>query len=374
MADGIDDYFSGIKNATGEAAKFRDETKSKLEGFRGEIAKPINSVKDNIKGVAAKIKAAESKVRGTINEYKDEVIENLDSIVTKLSGGLLDYEQVAKYVKVGKHGVEFDSQGFATQVGDKIGLDLSTPTSLVYQMTRMANTEFQDVTNGVFGNLVDTDGKNIRITKSWKDQLGSGLLSSIAKATGSSRAMDLSIDLAYRNSLLKMSAMYGMSDSYEKQLNAYLSKEAGKLALINAVQYMINNGDIISIDAVLNLIDKEQYGWINAKYPDMIPTIFANFQIDSNMVVADYPALKAKLMRVLNSVIDDTWYYRETQFGKAINLAIVNQISDDMKKILMSDPTYPEVTLMIACAGVFSDEPAFEVFKRHFPRVPIIIQ
>lgn len=361
-------------NIPSEATAFKNNVSQGLSKYQADAVKAINPVVNNLKAGVATIKSTQSKITGQITAYKSEVIESLNSITSKLTGGLLDFKDASKYIKVGPHGVSFDKQGMVGAIGNKIGYDLSSQTAFMSQLTNMANSEFNELSGGYFGNMVTTDGNGFRITKNWRDQLGNGLLSALSRTTGiSSSLIDYTVTTSYNNSLLNISAQYGMSDSYSTIMDNYTDKVDAKTALINAVQYMIANGDVVSIAKVLTLIDATQYAIVNAQYPNLVSTIMANFALDNGVTSDGYPGIKASVMTIFNDIAGANWYLTSTAFGQAYDLGAVTTVSSDMKKVLLSDDTYPELIPVICCEGIFTNVNAITKFQQDFPSVPILV-
>lgn len=371
MAGELDSIFKGV-NVKKDVDAFRSTTSQNLAKYKGEVVKAISPVQNKLKEGVAFVKSTESKISGIITGYRDEVIENLDSIVGSLTGGLFDFTDAKKYLKFGPNGVAFDTQGLVGEIGGKIGLDLSTNTSLMYQLTDMANSEFSDLTGGYFGNMVSTDGNGFRITQNWRDQLGSGFIDILGRTAGISGLIDSTFSTSYYNSLMKMSASYGMSDSYKSIMDQYKDQADAQIALINSIPNMMQNGDLVSMNKVLDLVKADGYPVINAKYPNLLDTLFSNFSLDPGVVSGQYPGIKAMFLRVCTSIFGTNWYYQNTQLGRAYNLSLISNVSDDMKKVIMSDETAPELIPLICAAGMFNEQTAIDSFKSYFSDVPIL--
>ena len=371
MAGGVGDALSGIGD---KLSSFKNATTETLNKYRGEAVQAISPVQNKLKEGVASLKAGEAKVSGIISGYKDEVISGLDSIVGALSGGLLDFKDASQYFSVGPNGVSFNKDQLVSSLGNKIGIDLSSKDALMYQLSDMANSEFNDLTGGYFGNMVTNDGNGFRITKNWRDQMGSGFLTLLGRTTGINTLTDYTFNASYYNSLMKMSAQYGMSDAYEKIMDKYNSPEDAEAALLNAIPQMMQNGDLVSMNKVLDLVSAKGKATINAKYPGLASNLFQSFVLDNDTSPGEYPAIKAMFLRVVISIFGDSWYKSPTMFGMVLNMGLISSVSEDMKKVLISDNTAPELVVLMACVGVFSDQPAIEVFKGHFPDVPILTE
>jgi len=362
-------------NPANNISDFSKNVTQGLKKYSGDAVKAIDPVKNKLKDGVALFKSTESQVTGTITAYKSSVVEKLNSIVNSLTGGLIDTKDLSRYIKIGANGVSLDKAGITAALGAKIGFDLSSNAALMNQITNTMNQEFGDLTGGYFGNMVTSDNGSFRITKNWRDQFGNGFLNALQRTTGISTSLfDNTIATAYNNSMLYTAADYGMSDSYAQIVNAYTDKEDAKTALINAVSYMLRNGDLVSIAKVLELIDPYQYAVLNAKYPQLISQIFGNFTLDPNTTIDQYPAIKQQLMDVCGKVVGTTWYLRNNAFGQTYDMGMLGSISTDIKKVMLCNETYPELIPLICTSGMFASMNAISAFQQNFPNVPMLDQ
>jgi len=368
-AGGIGDALSGIGD---KLSSFKNSTVETLDKYRGDAVKAISPVQNKLKEGVATLKAGEAKVSGTISAYKDEVISGLDSIVGSLTGGALDFKDAAQYFSVGKNGVSFNKDMLVQSIGNKIGFDISSKDALMYQLSDMANSEFNNLTGGYFGNMVDSTGGGFRITKNWRDQMGGGILSLLGRTTGLNTLTDYTFNTSYYNSLMKMTAQYGMSDSYQSIMDKYNNPEDAEAALLNAIPQMMQNGDLVSMNKVLDLVSAKSHAMINAKYPGLANNLFQNFVLDNGTSPGQYPAIKAMFLRVVTTIFGDNWYKTNSMFGQVLNMGLISSVSEDMKQVLISDDTAPELVVLMACTGMFNEQSAVDTFKNSFPDVPII--
>jgi len=374
MAFDSTSIFDNLNPANNISDFSKDVTKG-LKKYSGDAVKAIDPVKNKLKDGIALFKSTESEVVGNITAYKSSVVEKLNSIVKSLTGGLIDTKDLARYYKVGKDGLSVDVNGLKSALGSKIGIDLTSNAALMNQLTNGVNQQFGELTGGYFGNMVTAEGGSFRITKNWRDQFGNGFLNALQRTTGISTSLfDNTIATAYNNSMLYMSAEYGMSDSYAGLVDAYVYKEDAKTALINAVSYMLRNGDLVSITKVLELIDPYQYAVLNAKYPQLINQIFGNFTLDPNTTVDQYPAIKQQLMDVCGKVVGATWYLRNNAFGQTYDMGMLGTISTDIKKVMLCNETYPELIPLICTSGMFTSTNAISAFQQSFSNVPMLDQ
>jgi len=122
----------------------------------------------------------------------------------------------------------------------------------------------------------------------------------------------------------------------------------------------------------LDLVSAKSHAMINAKYPGLANNLFQNFVLDNGTSPGQYPAIKAMFLRVVTTIFGDNWYKTNSMFGQVLNMGLISSVSEDMKQVLISDDTAPELVVLMACTGMFNEQSAVDTFKNSFPDVPII--
>lgn len=349
---------------------FKKNTSNAMNTVKSSILTPVNAVTEKVNDGIALIKSTDSKLQSVISEYRSAAVEQLDGIIGALSGGMLNTSDLTKMVKIGPDGVTFSPDDLVRDVGNKIGLDIGGDgNGFMRQIAGGINNQFNSITSGYFGDLVSTDGKTFKISKNWRGQGGAAMLDMLRRYGGIDDLIDVSVTNSFYNTLLYNSAQFGMSDSYASIIAKYQFKKDAQAALLEAIQYMLANGDVDSLQKVLEIMDKDGVMSVNAKYPEFVENLLSKFTFAANTYPEEYPAIREKLINVLNKFAGPSWYLRVTQFGSAYNLALTSQISADVVTLFMEDSEYAP---LLYTSGMFQDDNAITVLKNQFPSAPIM--
>lgn len=366
MADSL---FDGLDLGS-DLQTFQKNVSSSMNDVKSAILTPISATMTKVNEGVALIKATDSKLQSVVSEYKSVAVSQLDGIIGALSGGMLNTSDLTKMVRVGPDGVTFNTDDLVRSVGDQIGLDISGGQGgFMQQFANGINSQFNSITGSYFGNLVDTDGNTFRISKNWRGQAGSSLLNMLNRYGGFDEFIDTSVTNSFYNTLLFNSAQYGMADSYESILKNYTFAKDGQSALLDAVQYMLANGDVNSLEAVIKIMEKDGIMSVNAKYPLFVETLLSKFSFSVDTTQDQHPAIRASLLNVLNTFAGPNWHLTATQFGTAYNLMLTSSISADVVTLLMEDEKYSP---LLYASGMYQDNSAVDTFKNDFAGVPIL--
>ena len=347
---------------------FKKQTNSQMGTVREGVLTPMDVTGDKMKEGVALVKPQDTSLKGTISGYKSSAVSELDGIIGMLSGGLLNTKDITKAIKVGPDGVSLSDDNILSSAAGEMGVSISGKTSAMRKLASMVTDEFRSITGVNMNGVITTDGKGYRINGNWRNSVGRETMAMIQKFTGIDEFVDTSVTNAMYNSVMKMAAGLGMSDSYKSIYDLYRDRRSAQQIMIDAVRTMISRGDIVSIDAVLALLDQQGINAINAGYPEFIKTLFRSFRFDEDVFPEDYPVLQAKLLSVLTRVCGPEWWMTYTQFGYAYDLTLINSASKDMIVLL---GTVDYLQPMIAAAGMFQEQSAVTELKLAFKDAPV---
>lgn len=364
------DIFEGVDLAP-SLVQFRQNTNNSMQRVREDSLTPMDVTTKNMqKGTALKT-SRDTGLKGTVTAYRDTVVNALDGIIGAVSGGFLNTKDITRAIKVGRDGVTFDENNILRAVSTQMGYPVTSESGAMRQVANDISKEFNRITGLNIGRILTSDGKTFKVNKNWRGQMGSEVFRQLTKFTGLDDFMDVSVKSSVHNSLYYNASRFGMKDSYRRIYNSYpLGFEAIRRdATLEALQYMITNGDIDSIDEVLKILDEDDGGLqsnrkiIAAKFPNFIQILFSNFRFDDDVFPEDYPVLLQKLLSVLERIRGDNWWLTYTEFGNAYNLSIMTRVSKDMKTLLSS---YEPMIPLLCTIGKYSEEPATNVLRRDF--------
>lgn len=362
-----DSIFDGLDLA-GAINSFKSQTNNQMSTVKEGVLSPMNVTADKMKEGVALVKPTDTSVLGTITAYKSTAVSELDGIIGMLSGGLLNTKAITKAIRVGPNGVTLSDDSILASVSSAMGVPVSGKSSGMRKIASMITGEFKNITGVNINGIITGDGAGFRINQNWRTSVGSETMKLIRQFSGIDEFIDTSVQYAMYNSVMKMAAEYGMSDSYSSIYKLYRSKRSADQIMVDAVRIMITRGDIISIDAVLALLDQTAINAINAAYPEFIKTIFRSFKFDQDVYQEDYEAIRVKLLSVIERVCGPNWWMTHTQFGEAYDLSLVNSASKDIKILLGTIETFIP---MLCTAGMFQERSAVADLKGKFKDAPV---
>ena len=355
---------------------FKQTTNQSLSTVRGDTLTPINTTTQRLNEGVALVNPNDTSLTSRITNFKGQYIEQLNGVVGAISGGLLNVKDITKSIRIGKDGVMFSTDSLLSAVSTQLGYPVSGKTGAMRKIGNTITKEFNRLTGLNMSQLITIDGGKFRVTEDWRGQMGGEILTELQEFAGVDEYLDVSVQTSLYNSILYNSSIFGMSDAYKSLWDNYPYEGLRQDAFIEAIGFMIKNGDVTSVDVVMGFLDAQGKNALLNKYPDFIEKLFTNFKFDKGVLPEDHPALKAKLLAILVRVAGENWMYRETQFGKAYNLGLVSNISDDMVTLLSpitASEESNEYIPLLCCRGAFQEQSALAVLDRSFSDAPIVL-
>lgn len=351
---------------------FKSDTNQAMRTVKSGTLTPIDTTTQRLNDGIALTNDNDTSVKGTITKYKSSIVESLDGIIGAISGGLLNTKDITKAVRIGPDGVTLNDDALITAAGGALGYNVWGKQGVKQLLAETMGKELSRLTGLNLGGLIQVDYGNdglggFRTNPNWRGQMGMAVLDMVRDYTGFEEFLDVSVQSSIYNSIIYNAAMYGMSDSYVSLWGNYPFIAYRQDAFIQAIQYMITNGDVISIAKVLTLIDQQGVNTLLNKYPTFIETLFTKFTFDKDALPESHEDMRTTLLDVLTKVAGPTWWLRNTEFGMAYNLAFVSAMSPDMVTLLTP---VEELTPLIASRGLFTAESATVILKQHFPQIP----
>jgi len=358
--------FEGL-DLSPSVSSFQSNTNTAMKSVKESSLTPADVTTANQKqGVALKT-SRDTGVMGTISEYRSTAVEQLNGIIGSLSGGILNLKDLTKSIKMGPDGVVFSENAIISAVTGAAGYKINGgQNGAARALSASLAEEFRKITGLNIGNILTTNGTNFRINDNWRGQLGKQALNMVGKAAGLDDLLDVSVKGAFYNSVLKNATIFGMSDSYRKIWDSYPKgfELIKRDAALEAMQNVITNGDIESMDAMLKLFDTQTKNVLLGKYPRFVSVLFSNFRFDKTTIPEQYPAIRDKLLAILTDLIGPDWYLKQTYFGKVLDLGLMNSASPDLIKLLQ---TSEELVPLLCTAGIFHDQSALFQLRAQFP-------
>lgn len=361
------DLFGGL-NLGSKVGDFKTKVTGAMGNVKEKTLKAADPTLSKMKEGVALVSNKQKEITGVISNYKSEVVEQLDGVIGALSGGKLNTLDVAKAVRVGPDGLYIDENSVISSVSRAMGFNFSSKSQAMQQLTGGINAQFKSLTGLNLGNIVTTDGSTVRLTGNWRDKLSKETFKQVGKLTGLEDWVDMSAQGAIYNAVFVNAAKYGMSGSYGNIYRSYPNGFSAirRDAVLEILSDLIERGDLISIEAMIDLLDTEGKNVVLRRYPNFVQTLFSKFRFDYSVHPDDYDALLSKLQLLLTTLIGENWYIKQTSFGPAYDLGIFSSVSPDMK-ILLS--LWDDMTPLLATTGMFRESTANTELRLNFRNV-----
>lgn len=351
------------------SAKIRANISKKIDVVKQGSLQVVDVTASKLKeGVALKTNN-DVGVASTITGYKDSVVTKLDGVIGKLSAGELNTSSISKAIKVDLNGVSFSQDDLISAVGKDLGYDISGTGGVAKTIANEISSEFQKVTGLKLSKIITADGEGFRVNEAWRGELAGEALDNIKKFTGIESFIDTSVVASVRNVVFKNAVKFGMTDSFSKLWDSYPIGFEGfrRDAIIESIESVIDIGDIVSMKKLASLLEAEGKNILLSKYPTLIERLFSKFKFDSDVMSEDISTILVDTVVPLTDLLGENWYKRDTAFGEALDLGIVERLSPDMMTLL---ERWEELAPLVCCAGMFQEESANVVIRRFFPTAP----
>lgn len=354
---------------------FKNRTNSSMREVRSNTLTPIDQTAARLEEGLALKNPSDTSLKENITAYKSQIVESLDGIIGAVSGGLLNTKAITRAIRVDGNGVRLDTDALITAAGSQLGFNVWGKAGVQNLIAEKLGAEINRLTGLNLTGLIqvrNADGSlgGFSVNRNWRTQMGQATMDMVRDITDVDEYIDLTVQTSLYNTIIYNSALFGMRDSYGGLWDKYPYPALRQDAFIEAMQVMIDNGDIESINDVLNRLNTEGKNVLLNKYPDFIEKLFSNFSFAKDLHPEDYPALRDKLLIILETIGGKDWYKVNTGFGSAYNLGLVSDVSPDMKTLLLPvDYLIP----FLCAAGLFKRESASLVLNGAFESPPIQI-
>lgn len=357
--------FEGVDlgNKLQQASRSMGET---VSGLTTQLVNPFKSVTDATQSGVALISEKQSQIASNISAYKSMALTGINDTLKNLSGGLLNLGNIGSIVTY-QDGFKVNTDELLRIGSQGLGFNINSMRDLKQQIGDGFVNELDKMTGGLASGLFYADGTKLQIADGWKMNMGMSIVDFLGKddPDGFGSIVNVAAMNSILNTMLDKTIGYGMWQGYGNYESMYLFRSDYHDQLIDSLGLAIGRGDCKSIQVIFDIIKSEGVNKVKAKYPELIEQMLSNFQFSSEQDASEYESIKVLLLQVIETVGGTDWYTYPTSFGPAINLGMVNYISDDAKLLLSEE----EKLIPLLCAsGIFIDQTAPDVFVQDFPK------
>lgn len=350
-----------MNNPIDQLSKSLNDT---ISGLNDQIINPLKSTFETASGGVALVSENDSMLTKALSTFKSINIEKISEGTSNLIGGILNNPDLGSIFTY-EDGFKVNSEELMRIASQGLGFNIGGVADIKQQLGDSFVEELNSLTGGLTQGLFFADGTKLTIADGYERGMAEALIGFIGR---NDSAFGQILNIAGVNSVLnvmiRQAAENAMYQSYDSFKGEYLRLEDYHSALINSMEYCIAQGDVRSLERMLEIIGEDGLNKVRAQYPDLIERTLGGFKFTNETYEEDYPKLRDLLEKLLITVGGNDWYRVATEFGMATNLAVVNNISDDAK-LLLSD--YDKYLPLLCSAGLFVDEDAVEVFLADFP-------
>lgn len=335
-----------------------------MSGFGDQLVNPLKNISESISSGIALVGEKDTMLTKVLSTFKSTNIDKITSGVSDLVGGILNSPDLGSILSY-EDGFKVDTDQLLRIASQGLGYSVYGVNDIKNQLGAEFLDELNTMTGGLASGLYFEDGTKLRINDGWEMGAIDVLTGFLGKnSTAFAKIQNLAGVNAILNTMLKEAARNGLYQSFDQFQDQYLFASDYLAAIINSLEYCIGKGDVKSINRIFEIISSDGLFVVKAKYPDLIERMLGNFTFSSETNQEDYEQLGLLLKRLCEMVGGTQWYSYQTQFGTAVNLATVAQISDDAK-LLLSD--FQEYVPFLCAAGIYQEIDAKEAFLSQFP-------
>lgn len=363
------DPFEGL-SSTDPVSKKSSEIQGDVSSIRKKATNPIDSSsKDNSKGVET-VKPENGALDKTLNSFKSDTLGHIsDSYQQKTSNFTLDdLEQLAK-VEEGSLGLNKDY--VMSELSDTLGYSLGDTEAFKGEAGDELFKRFVQLTDPDGGALLDKNGNELSFKDGWRDGTTEGLIYSLAMRGYDlyEEVKDSALEDSFDATQLYSAAQSGMVEAYRPIYEKIKPESKARDMMLNAIEYVIRNGDFNSLVEMLNILGESNYPLVERNYPSLPKDFLGNYYIDKKVYLHEHQALSDKLSQTLVDIYGPSWYKVDTEHGEAYNVLIGSNCSADAVTLLSLNE---DLGALVSLKHTFTEFPAAEVFFEHFPDTPRI--
>lgn len=356
--------FEGV-NLDNPLQKANQSMNDSVSGLKDQLLDPLKSASDSVQSGVALVKEEQSQIMGNVSKFLSQTIKGIDEGLKSITGGLLNMSNLGDVVKY-EDGFKVNTDGLLRIAGQGLGFNINSMQDLKQQIGDGFLNQLSEMTDGLSNGLFYADGTRLGINDDWELTMGNQLIDFLGRAGGEDfqNVVNMAGVNAVLNTMLYETVKNGIYDGYPTFEGSYLFESDYHDALIDSLQYAIGNGDVKSLQVILDIIQEDGANKVRAKYPNLIEEMLMNFAFGENTTPEEYPQIKTMMLDVFVRVYGPDWYKYPTQFGMVTNCALSSYISDDAKLVLSEER---DLIPLLASSGVFQDTPARDVFLGNFP-------
>ncbi|BAW98405.1 phage protein [Vibrio phage pTD1] len=363
------DPFEGVAT-TDPVSRSAEQISSDVGSIRKQATDPIDaSSEDNYLGIESVMPSMDG-LDETLNGFKSQTLGQMteayqsktENFSIKDARDLLDVE--SGKIKINKEAVLDD-------ISDIVGYNIGNSETFKGQAGDTLFDLFVQLTDPDGGSLLDKNGDQLSFKDGWRDGTTEGLIYALGMA-GYELYQDVKDSAkqdAFDATMLYSAAQAGMVEAYAEIYGKIKPQSKANDMMINAIKYVISNGDYFSFREMLKILGKAQYPKIRSTYPTLPRDLLSAYYMDKKVYPHEHEVLCKELDGHLSDIYGVDWYLVPTAHGDAYNVLIGSECSNDAMILLRNEE---RLRIIVMLRGTFNEGRADDTFFDHFPDTPVI--
>jgi hypothetical protein len=350
------DIGSSIGSALKQASSLTTNAVSKATSmFTGGLSEDIALVDSTAKsGIAS------------LNTFKDNQVNALNGFIKKVSGGSLSISELSSFIDV-RNGFKVDYMSLGKRLGEAAGFPINSVLNMSTQIQQEAMNLLDAYQSKNYLGMLNALGINIATDGSY--EITSMLTDLINRYSDSdsefSSVVDRTAQVAFLNVMLQYTVSSGLWEGIDTLLAQYTNKQDGLTALGNCASYAIANGDIYTLQAIVDRVGAPQVKALNA---NVVVDMLRNFRFRTGVTTSDYPNYRGRLAGVLDG-LEPNW--DKVNFGGVVanKLEPFTACSPDVTTLLQYEPRFRDQVLM---AKLYGSQNVIDLLRSNYPNLAIV--
>ncbi|AGB07126.1 hypothetical protein [Vibrio phage VP4B] len=363
------DPFEGVQS-TDPVSRASEEISNDVGSIRKQATDPIDaSSEDNYLGIESVLPSMET-LDETLNGFKSQTLGQMTEAYQQKTEDF-SWKDAKDLVDIEDGKVKLDRDAILGEISDVVGYNVGNSDMFKDQAGDTLFDLFVQLTDPDGGALLDKNGDKLSFKDGWREGTTEGLIYALGMAGYDmyQEVQDSALKDAFDATMLYSAAQAGMVEAYAGIYAKIKPQEKADNMMINAMKYVIDNGDYFSFREMLRILGKDQYPKIRSTYPNLPRDLLKNYYMDDKIYPYQHTEICNELDGHLSDIYGVDWYLMSTAHGEAYNVLIGSECSDDAILLLRNDE---RLRIVVALRGTFTKGMADSVFRGHFPNTPVI--
>ncbi len=362
------DIFKDI-DLTSPIEQMSKEIGQQVAGIKDQTLSVVNTGASKLKEGVALINEADTQFFNAINNFKSETLGKLNSLLSTLTGGMLNINDFTDLISL-VDGFKLDASALLNKLSGLVGFDIGNIPGFANNFLNKLMSQLNQVSGGYLGSIRGKDGVILQMTRTFNNGVTQTLTETLAKlGLGNySDYYSVAVKNSLYNTLMDETIKAGMVDAYVPLYQKYDDRNDADLAIIGGLGNALSNGDVVSVRKLTATVQDMSIQVIAATYPNGAETLLENFKIQPGATARDYPEIAKNLLEACIAIGGENWWkVYTTNWGWVPNLLMGSKLTPDVIKVMMDNQ---DLFPLMAVRNRYDEHDAIDQFIIDFPTVP----